>query len=186
MCFLPDISRERASSISNVIEKIAFRTADSAVEKARKVPRSLKDITFNKYVVLHALQEAKILGPGPYRTFESMLSFLPGQSLTDESDQPYIIYAKNENMRKRAGGIGDSTVRAHISLLVKCGILERKTGLNHKRCNRQNGQSLALEIFRLSVAPLVRRFDELGATAKQQRARHDALKLSIRQLRTKM
>ncbi len=103
---------------------------------------------------------------------KALLTFLPDRRLAP--DRPAVVFPSNKTLSERLNGMPESTLRRHLSALVKSGFVSRQDSPNRKRYARFAGtQGIA---FGFDLAPLARaasRLMEIAAevrTAQQQRA----------------
>ena len=133
------------------------------------------------WAVFRALRDTRSLfglRPGHVQTLQAMLSFLkPGHGDT--------VFASNNEICRRVGGIDERTLRRHIDRFVELGFMKRHDSPNRKRyrVKSSEGQSIS---YGLSLAPLLARADELLATAQaMENARRDRVFLR-KQILTKL
>ena len=113
------------------------------------------------WAIFRALREAREhfgLRPGHVHTLQAMLSFLkPGQGA--------VIFASNQSICQRGGGIDERTLRRHISKLVQLGFLARSDSPNGKRYRVRSSDGDCVS-FGLSAVPLLQRARELLCLAE--------------------
>jgi replication initiation protein RepC len=113
------------------------------------------------WAIFRALREAREhfgLRPGHLHTLQAMLSFLkPGQGA--------VIFASNQSICQRGGGIDERTLRRHISKLVQLGFLARSDSPNGKRYRVRSSDGDCIS-FGLSAVPLLQRARELLCLAE--------------------
>ncbi|WP_320178902.1 plasmid replication protein RepC [Roseovarius pacificus] len=121
------------------------------------------------WTVFRALRDTRSrfgLRPGHVQTLQAMLSFLkPGHGDT--------VFASNDAICRRIGGIDERTLRRHIDRFVELGFMKRHDSPNRKRyrVKSSEGQSIS---YGLSLAPLLARASELLAAAQEmENARRD-------------
>lgn len=114
------------------------------------------------WAVFRALRECRSLfglRPGHVQTLQAMLSFLkPGHGDT--------VFASNDAICRRVGGIDERTLRRHIDRFVELGFMKRHDSPNRKRyrVKSSEGQSVS---YGLSLTPLLARANELLAAAQE-------------------
>jgi len=114
------------------------------------------------WTIFRALRDARALfglRPGHLQTLQAMLSFLkPGHGHT--------VFASNNEICRRVGGIDERTLRRHIDRFVERGFMTRHDSPNGKRyrVRSSGGQCIS---YGLSLAPLLERAEELLALAQQ-------------------
>ena len=133
------------------------------------------------WAVFRALRDTRSLfglRPGHVQTLQAMLSFLkPGHGDT--------VFASNDEICRRVGGIDERTLRRHIDRFVELDFMKRHDSPNRKRyrVKSSEGQSIS---YGLSLAPLLARAGELLATAQaMENARRDRVFLR-KQILTKL
>jgi len=97
-----------------------------------------------------------------------MLSFLrPGQGDT--------VFASNQSICLRVGGIDERTLRRHINRFVETGLIERNDSSNRKRYRVRSSDGECIS-YGLSLTPLLQRASELISLAKKiEEARRDQI-----------
>lgn len=114
------------------------------------------------WTIFRALRDARSvfgLRPGHIQTLQAMLSFLkPGHGET--------VFASNNSICQRVGGIDERTLRRHINRFVELGFIKRNDSSNRKRyrVRSSGGQCIS---YGLSLAPLLQRANELVAIAHE-------------------
>jgi len=114
------------------------------------------------WTIFRALRDARSvfgLRPGHIQTLQAMLSFLkPGHGET--------VFASNNSICQRVGGIDERTLRRHINRFVELGFIKRNDSSNRKRyrVRSSGGQCIS---YGLSLAPLLQRASELIAIAHE-------------------
>ncbi len=114
------------------------------------------------WTIFRALRDARSvfgLRPGHIQTLQAMLSFLkPGHGDT--------VFASNNSICQRVGGIDERTLRRHINRFVELGFIKRNDSSNRKRyrVRSSGGQCIS---YGLSLAPLLQRANELVAIAHE-------------------
>lgn len=92
-------------------------------------------------------------------TLQAMLSFLkPGQGDT--------VFASNDSICQRVGGIDERTLRRHINRFVELGFIKRNDSSNRKRYRVRSSGGECIS-YGLSLSPLLQRADELLALAQE-------------------
>ncbi len=123
------------------------------------------------WTIFRALRDARSvfgLRPGHIQTLQAMLSFLkPGHGET--------VFASNISICQRVGGIDERTLRRHISRFVELGFITRNDSGNRKRYRVRSSGGDCIS-YGLSLAPLLRRADELIALAQEmENSRRDRI-----------
>ena len=114
------------------------------------------------WTIFRALRDARSvfgLRPGHIQTLQAMLSFLkPGHGET--------VFASNNSICQRVGGIDERTLRRHINRFVELGFIKRNDSSNRKRYRVRSSGGECIS-YGLSLAPLLRRASELIAIAQE-------------------
>ena len=99
------------------------------------------------------------LRPGHIQTLQAMLSFLrPGHGDT--------VFASNNEICRRVGGIDERTLRRHIDRFVELGFMKRHDSPNRKRYRVRSSDGHSIS-YGLSLTPLLERASELFSVAKE-------------------
>ncbi len=99
------------------------------------------------------------LRPGHIQTLQAMLSFLrPGHGDT--------VFASNNEICRRVGGIDERTLRRHIDRFVELGFMKRHDSPNRKRYRVRSSDGHSIS-YGLSLTPLVERASELLSVANE-------------------
>lgn len=123
------------------------------------------------WTIFRALRDARSvfgLRPGHIQTLQAMLSFLkPGHGET--------VFASNNSICQRVGGIDERTLRRHINRFVELGFIKRNDSSNRKRYRVRSSGGECIS-YGLSLAPLLQRARELLAIAQEmERNRRDRI-----------
>ena len=139
---------------------------DIAVQSAQALPRA------DKWEVL---RELSVAGPRlgvsdrQLTVLQALLSFFPETDLGTEGVST-VVFPSNAAICARLNGMACSTMRRHLSDLVKAGLLVRRDSPNGKRYRTRAGDP-----FGFDLAPLALRFAEICAVAEALRAEAEAL-----------
>ena len=99
------------------------------------------------------------LRPGHVQTLQAMLSFLrPGHGDT--------VFASNNEICRRVGGIDERTLRRHIDRFVELGFMKRHDSPNRKRYRVRSSDGHSIS-YGLSLTPLLERASELLSVAQE-------------------
>lgn len=93
----------------------------------------------------------------------ALLSFLPTKALEEGAD--LVVFASNAALSDRAHGMAESTLRRHLAVLVKAGLLWRQDSPNGKRYAARDRSGALLHAFGLDLRPLLLRAVEIGQAA---------------------
>jgi len=118
------------------------------------------------------------LRPSHIQTLQAMLSFLrPGHGDT--------VFASNNEICRRVGGIDERTLRRHINRFVELGFMKRQDSPNGKRYRVRSSDGRCIN-YGLSLTPLLDRANELLAVAQEmENNRRDRISLR-KQILTKL
>ncbi len=137
--------------------KLSIRTAD-ADASGGSISAAETDI----WTIFRALRDARSvfgLRPGHIQTLQAMLSFLkPGHGET--------VFASNDSICQRVGGIDERTLRRHINRFVELGFIKRNDSSNRKRYRVRSSSGECIS-YGLSLTPLLQRASELIAIAHE-------------------
>jgi replication initiation protein RepC len=129
---------------------------------ADAAPGSFPPSETDVWTIFRALRDARSvfgLRPGHIQTLQAMLSFLkPGHGET--------VFASNNSICQRVGGIDERTLRRHINRFVELGFIKRNDSSNRKRYRVRSSGGECIS-YGLSLAPLLRRASELIAIAQE-------------------
>ena len=113
------------------------------------------------WTIFRALRDARKefgLRSAHIQTLQAMLSFLkPGHGDT--------VFASNDTICQRVGGIDERTLRRHIGRFVELGFIKRNSSPNGKRYRIRSSDGLCIS-YGLSLSPLMERAEELQTLAK--------------------
>ncbi len=92
---------------------------------------------------------------------QALISLLP-------KDNPRTrIFASNKTLSDRANGMEERTIRRHISILVRAGLIERHDSANRKRFARRDPDTGELIGYGFDLAPIFNRAQEISALASE-------------------
>lgn len=124
-------------------------------------------VTHDKWVLVDQLVVAAEDFGLTHRTIavlKAMLTFIPERDLPARLDQS-IVFASNNTLATRLGGMPESTLRRHLSALVKAGVILRHDSPNRKRYAKRIRGNIALA-FGFDMGPLALLADEITAYAQ--------------------
>lgn len=105
----------------------------------------------------------------------ALLTFYPETRLSEGSN--LVVFPSNAQLSARANGIAGTTLRENLATLVQAGLIFRNDSPNGKRYARKNGEGSIETAFGFSLAPLLRRSEELAVLAQQVAAENLQLKI---------
>ncbi|MCC5975754.1 MAG: replication initiator RepC [Rubellimicrobium sp.] len=150
---------------------MAFTQVSTSASGAKRGVRHEDNVSPDIWEVFRALRDARSvfgLKPGHIQTLQALLSFLrPGQGDT--------VFASNQEICRRIGGVDERTLRRHIDRFVDLGMIARHDSPNRKRyrVSSRDGQVIS---FGLSLLPLLKRAGEfLYAAAELEETRRDQI-----------
>lgn len=152
-----------------------FRRAVDAVhlQNQRVLDTAMPDHSVNKWEALRELAASRTvfgLSDRDMTVLQALISFHPS---TDLEGEDIIVYPSNASICDRLNGMPCSTMRRHLSHLVKAGIIVRRDSPNGKRyVRRAPGEQIA---YGFDLSPLARRFAEFCTHAEEIRAANEAL-----------
>lgn len=137
--------------------KLSIRTAGADASRG-----SISAAETDIWTIFRALRDARSvfgLRPGHIQTLQAMLSFLkPGHGET--------VFASNDSICQRVGGIDERTLRRHINRFVELGFIKRNDSSNRKRYRVRSSGGECIS-YGLSLTPLLQRASELIAIAHE-------------------
>lgn len=149
----PNGRREQAMAFT----KLSIEAAGADATRG-SFPPSETDV----WTIFRALRDARSvfgLRPGHIQTLQAMLSFLkPGHGET--------VFASNNSLCQRVGGIDERTLRRHINRFVELGFIKRNDSSNRKRYRVRSSGGECIS-YGLSLTPLLQRASELIAIAQE-------------------
>ena len=141
---------------------MAFIKLSIEAAGADAAPGSFPPSETDVWTIFRALRDARSvfgLRPGHIQTLQAMLSFLkPGHGET--------VFASNNSICQRVGGIDERTLRRHINRFVELGFIKRNDSSNRKRYRVRSSGGECIS-YGLSLAPLLQRASELIAIAQE-------------------
>ncbi len=116
----------------------------------------------DKWKLYRTLCEAKPLLGVPDRALavlNALLSFYPKNELAEEHG--LIVFPSNAQLSLRSHGMAEQTIRRHLAVLIKAGLVVRKDSPNGKRYAHKGRAGEVNEAFGFSLAPLLARSEEI-------------------------
>jgi len=101
---------------------------------------------------------------------EALLTFHPETVLTVGGDA-LVVFPSNRQLSIRARGMAASTLRRHLAVLTRRGLLLRRDSPNGKRFARRDPQGAIDEAFGFDLGPFVARAEEFERAAQNVEAR---------------
>ena len=146
-------------------------------------PNNLAD----KWEMLNLLTRAAPLDELSHRTLtvlRPLMTFLPDR-LISPTPHSVIVFPSNKTLSTRLNGMPESTIRRHLSQLVKVGIVSRHESPNRKRFARR-AAVVGQVAFGFDLSPLAREMVHLMAQVQHMGAEaetHAALRANLGHLR---
>ncbi|MBL9057517.1 MAG: replication initiation protein RepC [Rhodobacteraceae bacterium] len=104
----------------------------------------------------------------------ALLSFLPAKSLLAEAD--LVVFPSNAALSDRAHGMAESTLRRHLAVLVRAGLIWRQDSPNGKRYAARDRSGALSLAFGFDLRPLLNRAEEIARAAAEAIEAADALR----------
>ncbi|MFK7877333.1 MAG: replication initiation protein RepC [Paracoccaceae bacterium] len=108
----------------------------------------------------------------------ALMTFLPDRAIQPVPQQS-MAYPSNNSLSKRLNGMPESTLRRHLSALVRAGIVSRHDSANRKRFSKPLKQGARLA-FGFDLSPLARLWPDLITAAETTIQEQNAL-LALRE-----
>lgn len=171
LAFIRVKSWGRYGPIGPRMQSMAFTKLSIGTGGPGSVSKTMSEPETDIWAVFRALRDARKqfgLRPAHLQTLQAMLSFLrPGQGDT--------VFASNQSICQRVGGIDERTLRRHINRFVETKLIERNDSSNRKRYRVRSSDGECIS-YGLSLAPLLQRAPELISLAKKiEEARRDQI-----------
>lgn len=137
------------------------------------------ELPADKWALLDALTHARATFGLSHRTLgvlRALMTFFPDRVLPRQCGAG-VVYPSNRVLSDRLNGMPESTLRRHLSTLVKSGLIERQDSANRKRFAKFGGVA-----FGFDLSPLARawaRIAELAHDARIEEQRCDALRARL-------
>ncbi len=153
------------------MQSMAFTKLSIGTGGPGSVSKTTSEPAKDIWTIFRALRDARKqfdLRPAHLQTLQAMLSFLrPGQGDT--------VFASNQSICQRVGGIDERTLRRHINRFIETGLIERNDSSNRKRYRVRSSDGECIS-YGLSLTPLLQRASELISLAKKiEEARRDQI-----------
>ncbi|MFI0397388.1 plasmid replication protein RepC [Paracoccus jiaweipingae] len=135
------------------------------------------DTTPDKWAVLRDLTTARAVWGVSDRdlvVLSALLSFHPARDLAD--DDRLIVFPSNAALSDRAHGMAESTLRRHLSALVRAGLILRRDSPNGKRYATRDISGALDRVFGFDLRPLLVQAPRIAAQADHARAQALALR----------
>ncbi|TPW27341.1 replication initiation protein RepC [Martelella alba] len=110
----------------------------------------------------------------------ALLTFHPHNVLSN--DDSLIVWPSNEQLCARANGMPETTLRRHLAILVRCGLVLRRDSPNGKRYARKTRNGAITQAYGFDLSPLVARAEEFEMMAARLEIERQAFKSAREQL----
>ncbi|WP_339110110.1 plasmid replication protein RepC [Thioclava sp. GXIMD4216] len=140
-------------------------------------------LSADKWAIVEDLTEAAAdfgLTHRSIAVLRAMLTFFPERSLPALPGRA-IVFASNDSLGTRLGGMPESTLRRHLAALVSAGVIARHDSPNRKRYAKRIGGTIA-RAFGFDLAPLAqlaRRIHQKACDAQARAQEHAALRQDV-------
>lgn len=124
--------------------------------------------TVDKWSVLRDIATSRGelgLGDRAIAILSALVSFHPGDELKTGVGARPIVFPSNVQIRNRAHGMAEATLRHHLGMLVEAGIVIRRDSPNGKRYARKGEGGVIVDAFGFDLTPLASRAPEFRAAA---------------------
>lgn len=145
----------------------------------------LPNATINKWAVFRHIAQAKdALGVSDraLAVLNALLSFHPETALVAEQGSDLVVFPSNEQLRLRAHGMAESTLRRHLGALVEAGLVVRRDSPNGKRYARKGQGGAVTQAFGFDLRPIVARAHEFKQQAEIIEAKRRELRVAREQV----
>lgn len=143
---------------------------------AAQIAESPAGNSVDKWKLYRALCEARTrlgITDRALALLNALLTFYPRSELS--TDHNLVVFPSNAQLSARAHGMAEQTIRRHVAVLVKVGLISRKDSANGKRYARRSVDGAIDEAFGFNLAPLLARADEIEMLAASAVAERLAL-----------
>lgn len=143
------------------------------------------EITINKWTVFRHIAQAKdMIGVSDraLAVLNALLSFHPETALAVGQGCDLVVFPSNEQLRLRAHGMAETTLRRHLGALVEAGLLIRRDSPNGKRYARKGQGGEITQAFGFDLTPIVSRAFEFKQQAEIVEAERRELRLAREQI----
>lgn len=103
----------------------------------------------------------------------ALLSFHPSNEL--DTDKNLVVFPSNRTLSARTCGMAESTLRRHLSALVRSGLIERRNSPNGKRYARRSGDGDLRHVFGFDLRPLLTNATEILEASQQAEDRAERI-----------
>ncbi|MCE4226321.1 replication initiation protein RepC [Methylobacterium sp. C25] len=139
------------------------------------------ETTTDKWAVVRHVSTARCelgLADRAIAILSALVSFYPETTLQAGEGAQLVVFPSNAQIRLRAHGIAETTLRYHLGALVEAGILIRRDSPNGKRYARKTQGGEIADAFGFDLTPLVARAAEFAAIADRIAAAERAERLA--------
>jgi len=139
----------------------------------------------NKWAVFRHIAQAKDtigVSDRALAVLNALLSFHPETALVAGQGGGLVVFPSNEQLRLRAHGMAESTLRRHLGALVEAGLLIRRDSPNGKRYARKGQGGEITQAFGFDLMPIVVRAHEFKQQAEIVESERRELRLAREQV----
>lgn len=139
----------------------------------------------NKWSVFRHIAQAKDaigVSDRALAVLNALLSFHPETALVAGQGGDLVVFPSNEQLRLRAHGMAETTLRRHLGALVEAGLLIRRDSPNGKRYARKGQGGVITHAFGFDLMPIVSRAREFEQQAEIVEAERRELRLAREQV----
>ena len=143
------------------------------------------ETTVNKWAVFRHIAQAKDaigVSDRALAVLNALLSFHPETALVAGQGGDLVVFPSNEQLRLRAHGMAETTLRRHLGALVEAGLLIRRDSPNGKRYARKGQGGEITQAFGFDLTPIVSRACEFKQQAEIVEAERRELRLAREQV----
>ncbi|TWG90054.1 replication initiation protein RepC [Mesorhizobium sp. J18] len=141
------------------------------------------DAAVNKWHAFQHIRQARDLLGATDRSLailNALLSFHRETELTGAGG--LIVWPSNEQLMARANGMPATTLRRHLAVLVKCGLIIRRDSPNGKRFARKGRGGEIEQAYGFDLSPIVARAKEFKDLADAVQAEKKAFRVAKERL----
>ena len=135
---------------------------------ARALPDEATLPRIDKWSLFNDLRTARLrfgLSDRDLSVLYALLTFLPAKVLEEAGD--LVVFPSNAALSDRAHGMAESTLRRHLAVLVKAGLIWRQDSPNGKRYAARDRAGALVQAFGLDLRPLLLRATDIVAAAAE-------------------
>lgn len=150
-------------------------TSQNEFGRAMSAAPDVLERGLDKWALLQHLTDAAEAFDLSHRTLsvlKALLTFLPTRHIP--TGPAAVVFPANQTLSHRLSGMPESTLRRHLSLLIKAGIVSRQDSPNRKRFARHRAGKIAVA-YGFDLSPLAQMAPRLEAEASAAKDAQAAL-----------